>query len=508
MERLPQEIVCEIASYLPIRHEDGLVRPALATLSRSWQSAIEPLTFKLLQITSDDLQDFYSAFANIPRRGFLRELHLDIFLPLYSRLDCTKYETARDRAANSHVVTYHVSALLQELSQWLASGKLSLGIAMYSLMDGATQNNFGQDHYNIGFGERQDLFSKRYSNSYIHLADTFTVVAPCVTSLYVHSGARSLDAASLVTLTAAFPNLERIDWPCQDPAYFLALRRQQMHGFANAVNSFQPPSACKTLCISINSPWYPHKDRLPNLQSGSTSFCSALCTMLGRSNIERLEYEGPIDSTLFWAPGSPGAEDTSWKSLRGMRVRFGLGSLAGQWFFKGRPEDRLYVQSSDVPLPQDTAGIFPSGYYDNDQENEEAAALAKSMEIPEDEFGFVVEGCEFRCIPRDEAMLPLLKVVARQLTHTPSLRNVHLEAVLPWDNGMWFFEYLAPAEESDYDVYVDCEGKRCDDPLSRARVFLHAPDWRPDEGVVAMLRGIGKACHGEDAIMTLLPFLY
>ncbi|KAK7942947.1 uncharacterized protein PG986_012060 [Apiospora aurea] len=375
---------------------------------------------------------------------------------------------------------------------------------MYSLMDsllaGATQNNFDENRYKIGFGARQDLFSKRYSNSYIHLADTFTVVAPCVTSLYVHSGARSLDAASLVTLTAAFPNLERIDWPCQDPAYFLALRRQQMHGFASAVSIFQPPSACKTLYININSIPISNLAAPRSVAPCAPCWAGAISCASTTKDPSIQRYSGPQNP--------PGADDTSWKSLRGMRVRFRLGSLAGQWFFKGRPEDRLYDQSSDVPLPQDTAGIFPPGYYDNDQGNDEAAALAKSIEIPKDQFGSVVEGCEFRCIPRDEVMLPLLKAVARRLTHTPSLRNVHLEAVFLWKKDVWFFEYLAPGEESDYDVYVDCEGTGCDDPLSRARVFLRTPDWRPDEGVVAMLRGIGKTCHGEEAIMTFLPFLY
>lgn len=44
--------------------------------------------------------------------------------------------------------------------------------------------------------------------------------------------------------------------------------------------------------------------------------------------------------------------------------------------------------------------------------------------------------------------------------------------------------------------------------MARARVFLHAGDWRPDERVVAVLRGVGRALHGEDDIFTFLPFLY
>ncbi|KAK7756342.1 hypothetical protein SLS62_001568 [Diatrype stigma] len=511
MERLPQELVAKIAGYLPDRHEGKRIRPALATLSRSWQGAIEHFTFETLHITSDDLGDFFLAFArHRTRRRFLQDLKIDVILPRYSDEDCAKYETADDRAANNDVFSRHTLGLLKELSQWPAGGKLNLVIGMYSPMDSIHRDpeKLDRDRYEVALGRRQDIFSERYCYSYIRFADTCPVV-PRVTSLYAHSGTRFLDPGSLVALTAAFPNLERINWPYEDPGYFLALRRQQMQEFASAIASFQPSSACKTLYININSPWYPHKERLPNLNSGDKSFCDALSAMLGRSNIQRLDYEGPIDPTLFWPQESSETEDTSsWESLREMQVHFGLGSLAGQWFFKGLRGDRFYDQSSDVPLSQDAAGLLPPGYYDSDEKNEEAIALAKSMEMPNDGEGFVVDGCEFRCVPRDEAIAPLLTAVARRLAHTPSLQTVHLETALPRDKGAWFCSFQAPGEMSDWDEYVDCEGSGCNDPLSRARVFLHAGDWRPDEEVVADLRAVGRALYGEDAIVTFLPFLY
>lgn len=511
MERLPQEIVDKIAGHLLDRHEGKRILPVLATLSRSWQHAIELFTFQSLHVTSDELEDFYAAFVGRKtRRRFLRDLHLDIVLPRYNDEDCAKYETAHDRAANNDIFSHQVSAFLQKLSQWPAGGRLNLVIGMYSPMDGVHRgpDKFDCDQYKFTLGGRQDIFDERYAYSYLRFAGTVSVV-PCVTSFSVQSGPRFLDPGSLVALTASFPNLERINWPYEDPSYFLALRRQQMQEFASAVASFQTPSACKTLYININTPWYPRKERLLDLIPDDKSFCGALCVMLGRSNIQRLDYEGPIDPTLFWPGESPETNETSsWRCLREMEIRFGLGSLMGQWYFKGLRKDWLYDQSSDVPLPQGTAGLLPPGYYDNDEENEWAIALSKLMEMPNDEEGFVVEGCESRCFPRDEAILPLLMAVARRLAHTPSLRNVYLETTLPGDKGDWFFSYRAPGEMSNWDEFVDCQGSGCDDPLSRARVFLHAGDWRPDEGVVDMLRWIGKACHGDDAIVTFLPFLY
>lgn len=513
MERLPQEVVDNIAGHVPARHQGKWIRPALATLSRSWQHAIEPFTFKVLHITSDELEDFYPAFAvHQTRRCFLQDLHLDIVLPRYSREDCAKYETAGDRAANNDVFSHHISALLQELSQWPAGGRLNLVIGMYSPMDGVHRvpDEFDPGQYEVTLGRRQDLLSKRYAYSYIRCTGTIPIV-PCVTSFYVHSGPRFLDPGSLVALTASFPNLERINWRYEDPAYFLALRRQQMQEFASAVVSFEPPSACKNLYININTPWYPHTERLPNLISGHKSFCGAVCDMLGESNIQRLDYEGHIDPTLFWPRESPETDNTSsWRCMREMEVRFSLGSLTGQWFFKGLPDDRFYDQSSVVPLPHETVGLLPPGYYDSYEENERAIALTMSMQMLIDEGWFALEACEFRCLPRDEAILPLLTAVARRLAQTPSLRNVHLETMLPRNKGLWFFSYHAPGEMSDWDEFLDCEPEvsGCDDTLSRARVFLHAGDWRPDEGVMAMLRCIGKDCHGEDSIIMFLPSLY
>lgn len=81
----------------------------------------------------------------------------------------------------------------------------------------------------------------------------------------------------------------------------------------------------------------------------------------------------------------------------------------------------------------------------------EAIALAKSMEVPNDEEGFVVEGCEFRYITRDEAVVPLLTAVARRLAHIPSLRPVYLETALPRDKGVWFFSFQGPGELTDWD---------------------------------------------------------
>lgn len=216
MERLPLEVVAQIASCLHGLHEGERIRPALATSSRSWQCVTEPLTFESLHIISNgDLESFHLAFeSHTPRRRFLWDLRLDIILPRYSVEHGAKYKTADDGAANDHVFSHHMSALLKELSRWLPGGKLNLVLAMHSPMNGIHrgQDKFDKDRYEVNLGRRQDVFSERYSYSYIRSAATCPAAVPCVTSFYVHSGGRCLDRGSIVAPTPAFPNLERINW--------------------------------------------------------------------------------------------------------------------------------------------------------------------------------------------------------------------------------------------------------------------------------------------------------
>ncbi|KAK7949766.1 hypothetical protein PG988_016405 [Apiospora saccharicola] len=290
MERLPQEVVARIAGYLSRIHEGKLIRPSLATLSGSWQYAIEALPFQSLQLTSDHLEVFVAALANgRTRRRFLRSLCLDIILPRYSDEDCARYETADDRAGNNHVFSHHLSALLQELSQWPGGGKLNLCIDMHSPMDGAHR---GPDRF--------------------------------------------------------------------DHARILRRRRTERGG------------------------------------SGGT---------------------GPIDAHAQRRGGA---------RRRGLRVPLS-------------PAGRGHAPPADGPR-----------------------APARPHAVASER------------LPRGDAAA---------------------------GQGAWLFSYQAPGEMSDWDEYVGC-----DDALSRARVFLHAGDWRPDGGVVAVLRGIGKACHCRlSSVPVLVP---
>lgn len=285
-----------------------------------------------------------------------------------------------------------------------------------------------------------------------------------------------------------------------DSIYFQLQRRQQMHELTSAAASFQTPPSCKTLEIAIDSKSYSSGKRLPNLTSEKNSLCGSLCALLDKSNIRRFSYSGLIDPTLFWPQKTSETDESPppWNSMQVMEVFFEPGSLAGQWFFKGQPGK--YDESSDVPLPQDAEGFLPPGSYDSDEENNAAAAHEYY------EYSWPVSSDTIRRIPRDEAILPLLTAVAHRIIHTPSLQTVSLESHIHQITKIWRFRYYAPGETSDQDRLIDREELGCGDSVSRTRVFLYAVEWRPNAEVVTLLRGIGRTCHGKDAIVTFLPY--
>jgi hypothetical protein len=512
---LPQEIVANIATFLPDPQQpDGIdhcqkpkfLRSRLATVSRQWQRAIEPLNFQSLHITSEDLEAFISAFSSTSssRRSLLKELHFDIVLPDYNDDACAKYETAEDRDRNSAAASSCMSALLEELSKWPSHGHLNLVIDIYAPTDSShrTAAERSEDLHAVDMGRRRDLFGDRYRYSYIRLSDTNYPLVSCVASLSPPQGDRFLEPSSLVALASAFPRVETLSWSYRDPGFFVDPRRRHMQQFAEAMDTYQVPSTATTFYLTIESPEYPHPRRVPNLAGPASggSMCDALRRLIGRSSLHKFWYQGPIDPSLFW-PDKSETTDAEWRSLRDVWIYFDMASLSGEWLFKGLPDDEFYHMRSDMPLPWSTGGIAPPGY---GSEEDTAAALVKSMEAPSDSEGFAIDGLDFRRIPRDEAMLPLLEAIARRLSRTPSLRTLYLETTLPQSRGLWFFSYAAPGEFSGYEEYME----EFDADLLRARVFIHTEDWRPDQKVVSMLRDIGKMCYGQESIVTFLPFLF
>ena len=537
MESLPHEVLCNIALFLPKTLDTGndsrpgiFVRPRVATLSRAWQSAIETITFREIHIKSNrpELEIFKEAFSDLSRcrhrRRALRKLEYDVVLPVYSDQSCAEYETSDDRQANDDAFTKAISELVQFLSQWPAQCTLQLVLRAYSPMDYQVQPEDIRTKRNQylrirELGGRDDLKNDRFCYSYLSLQSPLPTVS-CIHSFSGPNGTRALHPSSQIAMIAAFPRLRRVSFDYDGPDQFLPLRRQLRQDLMASLETFELSPETRTLDFAIAGSTPLHHHRLADFAHPELRYdplCSRLRTIIGNSKLQVLNYAGMVDASLFWPPSHDdrAERDKAWADMRRVHIEFDMASPSGQWYFKAKPGDPFNKPESDEPLPRSTPGHFPPGYGTAEQA---VAALAfqRSLEPPVDDDGLGHMEDDFRQVPNDDAMMPLLEAVARRLANMPSLESWYMATQIPQTSSEWFLTYCAAGKTTGYESYMDetvlDEGQGGGtwaqveaEAASRAKVLFHVGDWRPTRQVLDLFR---KAGGMEDAVVGFLPFLY
>ena len=244
---LPQELIDLVASYIQ-RWEQGnrtfdwdsgeksrTLLPAYATISRSWQYAIERQTFHKICLKTTELDNFCQFLVN-HRRKLLRRLKLDVILPTYTDEACAKFETEADRQSNNKVFSKAVRDLLFLLGSWnieatgaeehgksLIEPSLCLCIrTCYSPMDSGLiwgKRQFGRPH---------DLSAHRHESSLLRLESIEDIQQiPQVTSFRTLHTKRNIEPRSLAMIANKFPNLDDLRWSVKDNEKLNPLLRQQ-----------------------------------------------------------------------------------------------------------------------------------------------------------------------------------------------------------------------------------------------------------------------------------------
>ena len=150
---------------------------------------------------------------------------------------------------------------------------------------------------------------------------------------------------------------------------------------------------------------------------------------------------------------------------------------SGRWYFRAPPGAPHNGPASDEPLPDDTVGHMPPGF-GSEQETAEALAFLSSLyrqEIAEDGTR------EFRIVPEEELIVPLLEAFARAAAQTPALESACLSSRLRAPYDLWLVTYVAPRTmAAKYEDYLDSD----DRAGVRPRVLLHVHDWKVPEQVL------------------------
>ena len=132
-------------------------------------------------------------------------------------------------------------------------------------------------------------------------------------------------------------------------------------------------------------------------------------------------------------------------------------SPSGRWYFRAPPRDAHNVPASDEPLPDYTDGHMPPGC-GSEQETAEALAFLSSLhrqKIAEDGTG------EFRIVPEEEMIVPLLEAFARAAAQMPALESACLTSRLRAPYFSWLVTYVASRTmAADYEDYLDSDDRR------------------------------------------------
>lgn len=238
---LPQEIIYLVASYLQRwDHEDcadifergRALLPAYATISRSWQHAIEFQTFREIAVKSTEIENFSRIVVN-RRRKLLRRLQLNVILPTYTDKACAKFETEKDKQSNNQVFTKAIKDLLALLWSWHdefqttghdsnapieQSLRLCIGDC-YSPKDCRYRGweKYQRDRHEWELGRRHDLFQHRYESSLLQLESIEGMQEiPQISSFHKSPGHRMIEPRSLARIASKFPNLDSFRWRLND----------------------------------------------------------------------------------------------------------------------------------------------------------------------------------------------------------------------------------------------------------------------------------------------------
>ena len=221
MDRLPQELIAHIASFLV--YKDGWPSTGVstlstyATLSHKWQLAIETRTFRSLRLTSPELPYFTQVLTR-NRNAHVSDLGYDVVLPMYNDRECAKFETKEDKERNSQAFTYAIHALFQFIKTWEADGTgeqsrpLSLRIIdVYSPMDGFHRGTekYTEDQEQCACGKRRDLFEHRYKHSSLQLLEHHRLpTLSRVSSFGICTVSRHVEPSSAILLANKLPNVQ------------------------------------------------------------------------------------------------------------------------------------------------------------------------------------------------------------------------------------------------------------------------------------------------------------
>ena len=530
---LSQEIISLVASYLQrweyedranISKRGRALLPAYATISRSWQYAIERQTFREVAVQSIEIDEF-SRIVVRHRRKLLRRLELNVVLPTYTDRACAKFETEKDKQSNNQVFTKAVKNLLALLRSWHdeyqsvrndsdASIEQPLILSIGDCYS-PTDHGYRDSENEWDFAHYHDLLQHRYESSLLQLESIEgTQEIPQISSFHVSKGTRKIEPRSLAMIATKFPNLNSFRWRLQDnEKRDPQLRQQTRFGrLLEHISSLRTLQHERWLTRSINLQDF--AEALPMIPQGSLrqvaidyfnkppdnqelNASSALIPSLPTSDrlslsihaislSERLTHLELGDSIvisplLFWP--SVQTKEPSWPNLVSVKVNFSMNTVDGDWYFT-RDDNEDLESDDDDDAESDTSSSDTSESDDSDTKqnsdpdtpdtyNGKKVALA----IGEEPYR------HFRSRADPGKLNELFEAAARAGAHMPRLQRMTLRTEVKASRMFTFaMNYVAQGERTGQGA-----GSRNVD-MPRLDWVIGSSGYEPEESILEIWR--------------------
>ncbi|KAF2787614.1 hypothetical protein K505DRAFT_287605 [Melanomma pulvis-pyrius CBS 109.77] len=532
MENLPQELVSHISSYL---ERDDLKRTLF--VSRFFQYAAEEYSgaFTAFDLTPDteSAARFLNTYCGRHNRH-LRHVGARTNFPALE-WDRKTMDVVKDRPS-----CRYSQGELQQMDQIFTEQIISIFSTLKMLEDsiiglypGAAANiDLTVYTPTRAIDKNWYCWHQFYVSWRVHLLSPETLPElTLVRSLQVKNGSKidnldghaqhpavwKLDHRVLLDLAEKLPNLEQLkchiggdEWNgglTEDDAKQFTRdwegpRRDSRRDFGQKLASSALPSL-QELDLNFMFPfsaadYIDQRQPMPNLVSPAKYDIFSSNLHLFSQNLRKMSIRGIVDETLFW-PQSPKSTLPLWPRLEFLNVMFHMSTPTGKWYFNG-------LNNEGAADGYEITNLHYPPY--------STTAEDRQLDGRQDYIRWETYDAQFRFLPNQDLVVPLLTAFAKAAARMPSLKVAMLWSpiTLSAEDVSEFYEDFEPEGISEsplkslaWGVCYISPGVPSfralpQDPCTTGREIWWnvGSKWQPDKSLSDLFRQIGLQEHGGD----------
>ncbi|KAL2823819.1 hypothetical protein BDW59DRAFT_148378 [Aspergillus cavernicola] len=449
LDTLSLELVDLIVTLL--EPNQGLAR--YATISKTWQYAVERYTFKHPQSFSSELSRLKMIIGDSPRRiGHVKSLSYSIDLPLFSLNRHTNFERRREHQANLVAFRNEVINLWTELATWQDNSHVSSqGLKLVLSADTPSyRDRYRESPTSTGYGHERWAYPEHSLTLHNDKEDPLALPSlSSISDLSIATSGRRIHPTAIKQILDSLPHLCKLDlkiWPVKRKNK--SLRAEMRNALASALES---PSLQNLEVLRIDmeeSTPYDHNYQTaeidPDYPDGD-HLCRAVCTLAQRSLRELYMGQECLISPVLWGFDrvNRDREEKSFPYLEKLQIDFALYTYDGRWYYTGDPSEgadhgfnEADHRDAAPPLTSDSEPDSCSSY-----NSEYADTLNEELE---DELNGNTPYNSWRQVPDLSMFNPLIRALVSATLRMPRLMALRVRANNPG--------------EDEYGISVECAG--------------------------------------------------